>query len=126
LRLRTRIAKVFGRRSLRAALLLLLVVHAAQASAAHTHLTGNLATRPASGAAASVSRDGDSRDAREDENEAQCLLCRLQRNLSSSLYNSAPTFTEPSAKPVTAEAVSPESTHNFFRRAPSGRAPPRL
>jgi hypothetical protein len=124
LRVRASITKAFGRRSLRAALLLLLVVHAVQASAVHTHLAGNLATRQASGAAASVSRDGDSRDAREGDNEAQCLLCRLQRNLSSSLYNSAPTLIEPRTNPLVADEVSPDSTHNCFHSAPTGRAPP--
>jgi hypothetical protein len=60
---------VSGRRSILAALLLLLVLHAAQASAAHTHLTGNLSL-PRASAETSVSAGSDSQGASRTENEA--------------------------------------------------------
>ncbi|MDQ3907067.1 MAG: hypothetical protein M3268_01860 [Acidobacteriota bacterium] len=112
-----------GRRSLRAALLLLLVLHAAHASAAHTHLAGNIA--PAGvGATQAVSERNDAGTTNRAEDESQCLLCRLQRNLSATLYNSEPTLTQPRSEFIPAERADAAQGHSCFLRAPSGRAPP--
>lgn len=123
--LKSWIKRVSGRRSVRAALLLLLVLHAAHASAAHTHLTGVLTVQQAD-AQPSVSTGGDSQGVGRTENEAQCLLCRLQRNLSATLYNSEPTLTEPRFDFAHAPQINAAPGHSCFSRAPSGRAPPRF
>jgi Protein of unknown function (DUF2946) len=123
LRLRAGIISASGRRSLRAALLLLLVLHAAHASASHTHLAGNFAPA-AAGATQAVSERDDAGSTNRAEDESQCLLCRLQRNLSATLYNSEPTLTEPRSEFIPAEQADAAPGHSFHLRAPSGRAPP--
>jgi hypothetical protein len=110
---------------LRAALLLLLVLHAAHASAAHTHLKGNLAPAGVSATQAVSERD-DAGGTSRAEDESQCLLCRLQRNLSATLYNSEPTLTEPRSEFILSEQADATRGHSRFLRAPSGRAPPLL
>ncbi|MCA1629892.1 MAG: hypothetical protein LC774_06060, partial [Acidobacteria bacterium] len=88
MRLRKRLGTAGGVRGrLTALLLLLLVFHGVQASAAHTHLAPNLSARAVS-TSPRVAEGGEGLDARGVNNHAQCLLCRLQRNLSSSLRSS--------------------------------------
>ena len=103
--------------------MLLLVFHAAQASAAHTHLAPNLSAQ-APGASPSVSDGGGGFDSRGLNTHAQCPVCRLQRNLSSNLHNSAPVTVTPRTIRLRIEPVAADSGHTRPSRASAGRAPP--
>jgi hypothetical protein len=108
---------------LKALLLLLLVFHAVQASAAHTHLAPNLSAQEA-GPSPSAADTGEGLDSRGVNSHAQCLLCRLQRNLSSSLHNSASVSIAPRTIRLRIESVTTEPGHTRPSRASAGRAPP--
>jgi hypothetical protein len=103
--------------------MLLLVFHAVQASAAHTHLAPNLSAQ-ASSASPCASDGGGGLDSRGLNSHAQCPVCRLQRNLSSNLYNSAPVSIAPPTLRLGVEPVTTEPGHTRPSRASAGRAPP--
>jgi hypothetical protein len=111
-----------GRR-LTALLLLLLVFHAVQASAAHTHLAPNSAAR-APGATPRVLGGGTGLDEHGLNSHAQCLLCRLQRNLASSLYDSAAVSIAPQTLRLRVGLIAAAPGHARPSRASAGRAPP--
>lgn len=110
-------------RRLKALLLLLLVFHAVQAGAAHTHLAPNFSVGQA-GAPPCAANISEGLDSRGINNHAQCLLCRLQRNLSSSLHNSAAASIAPHSFRLLIEPVTTEPGHRRPSRASAGRAPP--
>ena len=103
--------------------MLLLALHAVQASAAHTHLAPRLSAQ-ASGASHSVSDGGGGLDSSGLNGHAQCPVCRLQRNLSSNLHNPAPVSTAPRTIRLRIEHVAADAGHTRPSRASAGRAPP--
>ncbi|HVG31397.1 MAG TPA: DUF2946 family protein [Pyrinomonadaceae bacterium] len=124
MRLRKRLGTAGGGgRRLAALLMLLLVFHAVQAGAAHTHLAPNLSAQAAD-ASPRVSDGGEGRDSREFNSHAQCPVCRLQRNLSSNLHNSAPVAIAPRTTRLRIETVVAAPGHTRPSRASAGRAPP--
>jgi hypothetical protein len=103
--------------------MLFLVFHAVQASAAHTHLAPNPSAGQA-GASPCVTDADEGLDPRGLNTHAQCPVCRLQRNLSSNLHNSAPVSIEPRAIRLGVEPVAAAPGHTRPSRASAGRAPP--
>jgi hypothetical protein len=101
--------------------LALLVLNAAHASAAHTHLA-----RPVSGAqgAYAVGAREEGGGGLSQEDAGQCLVCRLQRTLSTSLENSA----RLSVRPLCSAEIPAEFSRRLRRGITpgtrSGRAPP--
>jgi hypothetical protein len=102
--------------------MLLLVFHAVQASAAHTHPAPNLSAQ-ASGASPCVS-DGAGLDSRGLNSHEQCPVCRLQRNLSSNLHSAAPVSIAPPTARLRVAQVAAALGHTRPSRASAGRAPP--
>lgn len=109
-------------RALRLALLLL-VGHAFLAGAAHNHLAGTQVKASPSFASTALGHDG-AETGREAARHAECLLCRLQRNLVAELDSPASVVAAPPQKFACA-GTSPVSfrPHDSLR-APAGRAPP--
>jgi len=103
-------------------LLLVVTAHAFVASATHFHV-GALADAQTSRAAVH-SDEGGGREAPLSGDEAQCLLCRLQRSFVSDLQSTTLAVAPPSA-----DALSHASPRNVTALAsrsllPPGRAPP--
>jgi hypothetical protein len=111
-------------RSRAAAGLLLLVVtaHAFVAGTTHFHGRDVPGTQPAQ--AAAHGHEGGDRSVPLSGDEAQCLLCRLQRSFVSDLRSATPAVTPP-----TSDAPGYVAPRGVYARAsssllPSGRAPP--
>ncbi len=102
-------------------MLLVLAAHAFVASATHFHTPFAVADGSSQAAL-------QSRDAKEEgvppSGEANCFLCRLQRDFVGGLQQSAPALAPPSAVSVEHESVreTPVRTARLLLR--SGRAPP--
>lgn len=112
-----------GARTRRAALVLLaLFLHAALAGATHLHLTGSGLPPPTAGIAAGSSEAGHA--ALETTGHAQCLLCRLQRDLASGLINTGPAINEPPPSTPRFDAAPLGASHRILRGLTQGRAPP--
>jgi hypothetical protein len=103
-------------------LLLAVMAHAFVAGATHFHGRGVSAAQ--SSQAALHDGDGGDRSVPLAGDEAQCLLCRLQRNLVSDLQSAASALAPPTADaPVYApQRDAPARASSTLR--PSGRAPP--
>ena len=105
-------------------LLLFLTAHAFVVSAAHNHrfqLGAGWPDSPHIHAGKSTAPDQGSE---ANNNHAQCLLCRLQRNFVAELSRHSSVAVAPSEK-FSSYTVDPLSLHSsgaFF--APAGRAPP--
>jgi hypothetical protein len=103
-------------------LLLVLTAHAFVASSTHFHrsaLTGLVHAQ-----STAVGSEEGGQGAPQAGDDAQCLLCRLQRNFVSGVQHERPTVA-----PLPAEAVKYEPLQNISVRAASallrsGRAPP--
>jgi hypothetical protein len=105
--------------------LLLLSLHAAQSGPNHFHRPAR-AERPSSArGVASAGRSDDAGYARDGAGHAQCLLCRLQRDLSSSLRGSAPAEPEAPQPSRPGEAVASAAHQGTPAGVSRGRAPPR-
>ncbi len=112
-----------GTRTRRAALILLaLFLHAALAGATHLHLTGSSLPPPTAGIAAGSSEAGHA--ALETTGHAQCLLCRLQRDLASGLINAGPAINEPPPTNPRFAAAPHGASRSILRGLTQGRAPP--
>lgn len=102
--------------------LLALLLHAALAGATHFHRIGRgLSPSPHTVAA---SPNGESAATFETAGHAQCLLCRLQRDLASGLSNAGPATIEPPPSALPIEAVARDARRNLFPGVAHGRAPP--
>jgi Protein of unknown function (DUF2946) len=103
-------------------LLLVLTAHAFVAGATHFH------RRVVSGAHASRvalhGGDADGQSVPPAGDEAQCLLCRLQRNFVSDLQSTTLAFAPPAADALRYAAPRKVSARAVRFLAPSGRAPP--
>jgi hypothetical protein len=102
--------------------LLVLMAHALVASTTHFHRLANAGAESTRNAF--VSRDGDGRNVPPAGDDAQCLLCRLQRNFISGIRHAAPALA-----PLQVEALDYEPLRNVSARAARallrhGRAPP--
>ena len=111
-------------RSRAAAGLLLLVVtaHAFVASATHFHVRALPDAQTAQ--AAVYGEEGGSHSVPLAGDEAQCLLCRLQRNLVSDLQSATLAVAPPSADAHGYAALRNVSTRASSSLLPPGRAPP--
>jgi hypothetical protein len=105
-----------------ALILLVLFLHAALAGASHFHRLGRGLAAPASRDAAV--RNAEAQSAPESSAHAECLLCRLQRDLASGLRNAGSATVEPPSAPLTLEAASPDACPATLRGVARGRAPP--
>lgn len=109
---------------MRAALLLALLAHAVLVSTTHFHRAGQAASAAPPGV--SQARDAKDSGASPDAGgqHAQCLLCRLQRNLVSDLHDSTPSFAAPQriSPRFAAPPVLSDADRSFL--IPAGRAPP--
>jgi hypothetical protein len=104
--------------------LLLLTVHAVSAGA--THFPRALQAAPeAPGHTLTVSENPEKTTATESGAHTQCLLCRLQRSLSTGLKNSAPVAFTPPHDSLLVESASADTPRAAQRAATRGRAPPR-
>lgn len=113
--------KVVRSRTAAGVVLLVLVAHAFVASATHFHAPLFNADRSAQ--AAVQSRDARGQNA-PPSGDANCFLCRLQRDFVSGVQQSAPALSPPPAVSVEHESVreTPVRTARMLLRA--GRAPP--
>ena len=112
-----------GRRAGTAALLLALLAHAFFVSTTHLHR----AQRGGAGAApvsASVGRDERAGGLPTAGAHAQCLLCRLQRNLALGLRHSAPSLNPPGPGPAHVEFRHEPFVSLTHLSLARGRAPP--
>jgi hypothetical protein len=104
--------------------LLVLMLHALQAGATHFP---RAVQKPAAQTppAASFVGEREATTATDSGAHAQCLLCRLQRNLSVALKNSAPVAFTPPQDSLHVESASTDTTHAAPPGVACGRAPPR-
>lgn len=108
----------------RAALvLLLLTLHAFQAGAAHVPQPVQPPTQ--TGHAFSPGESWEAAVSTESGAHAQCLLCRLQRSLSTGLGNSAPVAFSPPQDWLLIESASADTPRPPPTGVAPGRAPPR-
>ena len=108
-------------------MLLILTLHAVQAGAAHLPRLGQTPTTP-TGHAVSFGESWEAdapAAATESGAHAQCLLCRLQRSLSTGLGNSAPVAFSPPQDWLLIESASADAPRSAPTGVASGRAPPR-
>lgn len=123
LRFKSQSGAAGGLRTRRAALVLLaLFLHAALAGATHIHQTNRGLTPPAPDIAAGANEKGHA--ATDTAGHAQCILCRLQRDLSSGLRNAASAVTEPPPATPRFDAAPLGARHRILRGLSHGRAPP--
>ena len=103
-------------------LLLVVTAHAFVASATHFHVRA----RPNAQAAQAVvyGDEGGNRSVPLAGDEAQCLLCRLQRSFVSDLRSATLAVAPPSADALGYAALRNISTRASRSLLPSGRAPP--
>ncbi len=113
--------RVVRSRAAAGVVLLILAAHAFVASATHFHTP--LVAADASARPALQSRDEKGQSAPQ-SGEANCFLCRLQRDFVNGLQQSAPALAAPPAVSVEHESVreTPVRTARLLLR--SGRAPP--
>ncbi len=104
--------------------LLLLTLHAFQASA--THLPRPHQTQPEQSDHTLTFVEGwEATASPEAGGHAQCLLCRLQRGLSTGLKNSAPVAFSPPQDSLLIESASAKAPRAMPPGVAHGRAPPR-
>lgn len=107
-----------------AAVLLAVMAHAFLVSATHFHRAGLAVGNPAPGVV-SAGDHGDTGKTREaGDQHAQCLLCRLQRNLVSDLHRSAPQLAAPQQLTIIRDALPALFASDRSFLVPAGRAPP--
>jgi hypothetical protein len=111
-------------RSRAAAGLLLLVVTAHAFVAGATHFHGRALPFARSAHAAVHDDGGDGRSVPLSGDEAQCLLCRLQRSFVSDLQGAALAPAPPTADALGYDAPRDVSARALRSLLPSGRAPP--
>lgn len=111
-------------RSRAAAGLLLLVVTAHAFVAGATHFHRGAVPGAQSSKAAIRGDDGGGRSAPLAGDDAQCLLCRLQRSFVSDLQSAALAVEPPSADALGYAALRSVSARASRSLLPSGRAPP--
>lgn len=111
-----------------AVVLLLLTLHAVLAGATHLPRLGRTPTKTqtdhALSSAASCNATG-STASTESGAHAQCILCRLQRSLSTGLGNSAPVAFSPPQDYLLIESASADTPRTTPPGVAPGRAPPR-
>lgn len=107
--------------------LLLLTLHAVQAGATHFPRLGQTPTAPRGHAfSTGESCEADAPTAQTESGaHAQCLLCRLQRSLSTGLGNSAPVAFSPPQVWLLIESASADAPRPPPTGVIPGRAPPR-
>lgn len=106
--------------------LLLLTLHAVQAGATHLPRRGRTATLTAHALSSVGSFEATASTApAESGAHAQCLLCRLQRNLATGLKNSAPAAFSPPQDSLLIASASTDNPRTTPPAATPGRAPPR-
>ena len=103
-------------------LLLALTAHAFVASATHFHRGAYASAQSASAALLDEQRDGLSAPLAGDD--AQCLLCRLQRDFVSELRGAALALAPPPAEPVGYASLTSVHARHSRSLLPPGRAPP--
>jgi hypothetical protein len=105
--------------------LLLVFAHAFVVSAAHFHRAGATSTGSQAGIGQNASLDSQTRaEADGASGHAQCLLCRLQRNLISDLDRHSFVPTPPTRKLSDIQAASTVAPLSDDYLVPAGRAPP--
>ena len=103
-------------------LLLVLTAHAFVAGATHFHRVAAPGAQAAQAALLGSNEGG--RSAPLSGDEAQCLLCRLQRNFVSELRGVTLTVAPPTAEPQVYAALTNVSARASLAMLPSGRGPP--
>jgi hypothetical protein len=103
-------------------LLLVVTAHAFVASATHFHARSVALAQVSQSAAGGD--EGGSRGAPLAGDEAQCLLCRLQRSFISELQGATLTVAPPPADALAYAAPRRIHAHASRSLLPSGRAPP--
>ena len=103
------------------------MLHAVQAGATHLPRPGQTpTTRTGRALTSGESWEADASAASTEAGaHAQCLLCRLQRSLSTGLGNSAPVAFSPPQDWLLIESASADAPHSTPTGVASGRAPPR-
>jgi hypothetical protein len=105
-------------------LLLVLAAHAFVASATHFH--GTTVPGAQSAHAALIGRDSGGQSAPLAGDDAQCLLCRLQRNLISEVLNATLTVAPLPAEPPSYAALREVAALASRAQLPPGRGPPSI
>jgi hypothetical protein len=103
-------------------LLLALTAHAFVASATHFHRVADAGAHSESAALLGKERNGQGAPLAGDD--AQCLLCRLQRDLVSELRGAALALAPPPAEPVGYVSLKNVYARSSRSLLPPGRAPP--
>jgi hypothetical protein len=104
--------------------LLLLTLHAVQAGATHFPRQTQAPTAQP-GHALSFLESWETGAPSESGGHAQCLLCRLQRSLSTGLGNSAPVVFSPPQDSLLIESAATDNPRATSPVSTPGRAPPR-
>ena len=103
-------------------MLLVVTAHAFVASATHFHV--RVLTDAQTSQDVVHGDEGDSRGVPLAGDEAQCLLCRLQRSFVSDLQNATPSLAPPPAEAHDFSSLRKVSACAARSLLPSGRAPP--
>lgn len=104
--------------------LLFLTAHAFVASATHFHRPAPAAADPAQTVLRGLEEGGEGTPLAG--GDAQCLLCRLQRDFASGVPNAAVTLAPPQFDALNYEPLQNASAHAARSHLYSGRAPPRI
>jgi hypothetical protein len=107
-----------------ALLFFVLTTHALFVGTTHTHRGPNFVGAFDYTAARNVGERQDAPESKKGTGHAQCLLCRLQRDLSSGLRHAVPQTEAPCARALALDSRSGLAVRSTDLNSPSGRGPP--